>query len=200
MLDTHTIGWRARHMRVTRFMIAVWLVLLLVLPAASASTLPGRVLRVVDGDTIVVIGPGNAQYRVNLAGLDAPELNQRYGLASKEHLLRHVAGRFVVVDWQKRDRHGDLVGRVWVSGQDLGLKQVRAGLGWYLRSYRQAPSESAAYARAEQQAKEAKRGLWAEPRPIPPWEWRAGLHSVAPTTKPSETTTSGTVPDGSGGR
>ena len=181
-------------------MIALWVGLSLVLPGVSAYTLPGRVLRVVDGDTIVILGPGNAQYRVNLAGLDAPELDQRYGLASKEHLLRHVAGRFVAVDWQMRDRHGDLIGRVSISGQDLGLKQVRAGLGWYLRSYRQAPSDRAAYARAEQQAREAGRGLWAEPRPIPPWEWRAGLHSVAPTTKPSETTTSPIAPDGSGRR
>ena len=148
-------------------------VLLWTLPA-SAATLPGRVLWVVDGDTITILGPGNAQYRVNLAGIDAPELDQRYGRTSKEHLTRRVAGRFVVVEWHKRDRYGGLVGKVLVSGKDVCLKQVAAGLAWYDRTYQryQNPGDRESYARVEEEAREAKRGLWADPEPMPPSKWR----------------------------
>ncbi len=155
------------------YMSCLLSVLLWTLPV-SAATFPGRVLWVVDGDTITVLGPGNAQYRVKLAGIDAPELDQRYGETSKEHLTRRVAGRFVVVEWQKWDRHGALVGKVLVSGEDVCLEQVAAGLAWYDRKHQrdQSPGDRKAYARVEEEASEAKRGLWADPEPLPPWEWR----------------------------
>ena len=151
---------------------AALLVLFWTLPVHTA-TLPARVLRVPDSDTVTVLAPGNAQYQVRLAGIDAPALTQRYGQAAREHLLRHIAGRFVLVNWQRRDEYGRIVGKVLLSGRDVGLRQIQAGLAWHDKRHQneQSPEERAAYARAEQEARDAKRGLWADSEPTPPWEW-----------------------------
>jgi endonuclease YncB( thermonuclease family) len=149
---------------------AVLLALLWALPAAAA-TLPGRVLWVTAGDTLTLLGPGNAQYRVRLAGIDAPELGQRYGQASEARLSRLVTGRFVVVSWQKRDRYGRIVGKVLLADEDVGLAHIDAGLAWHYKKYQdeQSLADRTAYAKAEEEAREARRGLRAEP--VPPWEW-----------------------------
>ncbi len=161
-----------------RFISAALLALIWTLPATGA-TLPGRVLWVTDGDTLVILGPSNAQHKVRLASIDAPELKQPYGDASKDHLSRRVAGRFVVVDWDKRDRYKRIVGKVLLGDQDVCLEQVRAGLAWHYKRYQgeQSPGDRLRYARAEEEAQEAKRGLWADADPISPWEWRRGRRS-----------------------
>ncbi len=156
--------------------ISMAMALVLWVLLAAGATLPGRVLWVTDGDTVVVLGPGNAQYRVRLAGIDAPELNQPYGQASKDHRSRRVAGRFVVVDWDKRDRYMSLVGNVLLGDRDVCLEQVRAGLAWHYKHYQgeQTRTDRLRYAGAEEEARGAERGLWADPNPVPPWEWRLG--------------------------
>ncbi len=58
----------------------VYLFFLLLLPITClADTLEGKVVRVVDGDTLVVLDSGNTQHRVRLAGIDTPERGQPYG-------------------------------------------------------------------------------------------------------------------------
>ena len=62
-----------------------------------------------------------------------------------------------------------------VDGHDVNLEQVRAGFAWWYREYakEQAADEREVYELAEKAARETKRGLWAESKPVPPWEWRA---------------------------
>lgn len=137
-------------------------------------------LRVTDGDTLVVLGPGNAQHKVRLAGIDAPELDQRYGPASKDHLSRRVAGRFVVMDWDKRDRYKRVVGKVLLGYLAVWLDQARTGLTWHDKRYQdeQTPSDRLRYAEAEQEAQDARRGLWADSDPFPSCEWRSGTKAA----------------------
>lgn len=152
--------------------LAGWL---LVLPAlASAETLAGRVVGVTDGDTITVLGAGNVQERIRLAGIDAPEKKQPFGQASKLSLSNLVYDRLVTVEWRKRDRYRRIVGQVFVGGRDAGLEQIRAGMAWHYLKYQseQAPDDRTRYAGAEVEAKGARRGLWRDPDPIPPWDWR----------------------------
>jgi len=156
-----------------RLTSALLLALLWVLPAPAA-TLTGRVVRVVDGDTLVLLSEGGAQHRTRLAGIDAPERGQPYGHKSTEHLSQLVAGRFVVVDWQNRDGCGRIVGKVLLAGEDVCLEQVEAGLAWHYKHYQheQAPRDRELYSKAEDEAREAQRGLWADPDAVPPWKWR----------------------------
>ena len=140
----------------------------------QADTLTGRVVRVTDGDTIVVLDSANAQHKIRLTGIDAPEKKQAFGTKSKEHLSDAVAGKFVVVDYSKRDRYERILGKVLLSDKDMNLGQIEAGLAWHYKQYQkdQAPADRKLYSEAEVEAREAKRGLWHDPEPVPPWEYR----------------------------
>ncbi len=153
--------------------LAVALALLYAL-TAGAEELTGKVVRVADGDTITVLGPGNKQHKVRLGGIDAPEKGQPFGNASRESLASMVAGRNVAVRWHKRDRYGRLVGQVIVDSHDVGLVQLERGMAWHYKAYEreQRPEDARGYAQAEFGAKSARRGLWADDKPVPPWEWR----------------------------
>jgi endonuclease YncB( thermonuclease family) len=142
--------------------------------ALQADTLTGRVVRVTDGDTIVVLDSGNAQHKIRLTGIDAPERKQAFGTKSKEHLSDSVAGKFVVVDYNKRDRYERILGKVLLNDEDMNLEQVRAGMAWHYKKYQkeQSPEDCALYSDAEIEAREARRGLWHDPAPVPPWEYR----------------------------
>ena len=154
--------------------ITLLLALLITHCLAQAGTLTGRVVRVTDGDTIVVLGLDNAQHKIRLTGIDAPERGQAFGTKSKEHLSDSVAGKFVVVEYEKRDRYERILGKVLLSGKEMNLGQVRAGLAWHYKKYQneQSPSDRKLYSQAEIEAREARRGLWYDPEPVPPWEYR----------------------------
>ena len=154
--------------------IALFILLYFTHAILQADTLTGRVVRVTDGDTIVVLDSANAQHKIRLQGIDAPERKQAFGTKSKEHLSDSVAGKFVVVDYDKRDRYERILGKVLLSDEDMNLEQIRAGLAWHYKKYQkdQAPSDRELYSDAEVEAREAKRGLWYDSEPAPPWEYR----------------------------
>jgi len=78
------------------------------------------------------------------------------------------------VKWDKRDRYGRIVGFVIVGGLDVNLVQVKAGMAWFYRYYQKELSREnrKLYAKAEDQARSERRGLWQDKNPMPPWEWR----------------------------
>ncbi len=145
------------------------------IPHLLAATLTGRTVRVTDGDTIVILSEGNIQHKIRLQGIDAPERGQSYGTKSKEHLSESVAGRFVVVEYDKKDRYGRIIGKVLVGGQDACLSQISAGFAWHYKKYQKEQTESdrLLYSEMENKAHEAKRGLWQDSHAMPPWEYRA---------------------------
>ena len=127
-----------------------------------------------DGDTVTVLDAMQAQHRVRLAGIDAPEKAQPYGDASKRHLSRLVFGESVRVEYEKQDRYGRIVGKVLQGGRDAGLEQLRAGLAWHYKQYEreQSSADRGAYAQLEREAQRTQAGLWRDPAPVPPWTWR----------------------------
>ena len=153
--------------------------LVFTLPLAQAGTLIGRVVRVTDGDTIVVLDANNAQHKIRLQGIDAPERKQAYGTKSKDHLSASVAGKFVVVEYEKRDYYKRILGKVMLSGEDMNLEQVKAGLAWHYKKYQneQAATDRVKYSDAELDAREHGRGLWADQDPVSPWEFRKAKRS-----------------------
>jgi endonuclease YncB( thermonuclease family) len=162
------------------------LLALLLLPLATAAeTLAGRVVKIVDGDTVYVLDADQEQHKIRLEGIDAPERGQPFGTKSKERMADRVAGREVEVDWYKEDRWGRLIRTVWVATPecrqvtcpktlDAGLALITAGLAWYFKRYahEQSEEERERYAFAEEEARARKVGLWRDPNPVPPWEWR----------------------------
>ena len=158
----------------TNSKFAVFLLLFLSLPLAQAETLTGRVVRITDGDTIVVLDDSKAQHKIRLQGIDAPERGQAYGTKSKEHLSGLVAGKTVVVDYSKYDRYQRILGKVLVSGEDVNLEQVEAGMAWHYKKYQgeQSPSDRVKYSDAERAARRLRLGLWQDSNPVPPWDYR----------------------------
>ena len=142
--------------------------------AVNAATLTGRVVGVHDGDTITVLDAAKTQHKIRLSGIDAPELKQAFGTRSKIALSEMVYGKQVKVDWDKLDRYGRTIGVIFVDGRDANLAQVRAGMAWWYRQYakEQTRENRQLYELGENDARNAKRGLWADSTPVPPWEWR----------------------------
>lgn len=152
--------------------------------------LTGRVVRVTDGDTIVVLvealragadEPGPREVKVRLAGIDAPEKKQDYGSAARKALADKAMGRSVTVREQGRDRYGRTIGVVSIDGgasergEEINRWLVEQGWAWRYARY----SDSAELAALEQEARAAKRGLWAGANPVAPWEWRKNSGQVS---------------------
>lgn len=139
-----------------------------------ADTLHGRVVGISDGDTVTVLDASNTQAKIRLMGIDAPEKKQAFGQKSKENLSALIYGKQVTVEYTKKDRYGRNVGKILVEGVDANLEQVKAGLAWHYKKYQkeQPPADRSTYSDAEEQARAAHNGLWADPAPIPPWEFR----------------------------
>ena len=149
---------------------------LLMAGLACAETISGKVVGVMDGDTIEVLDVTKTLRRIRLGGIDAPEKVQPFGARSKQHLSDQVFGKQVEVQSNKTDKYGRTVGKVMVGGKDVNLEQVRSGLAWHYKKYQkeQSATDQSAYADAETSARSMKSGLWNDPKPMPPWEWRHG--------------------------
>ena len=154
--------------------ISLALSFLLSIGTVTAETLQGRVVGVMDGDTVKVLDAANTQWKIRLVGIDAPEKNQAFGTKSKEHLSDLVYNKQVTIEYSKKDRYGRTLGKILVDGIDANLEQVKAGLAWHYKQYakEQTPDDQSLYSSAETQAKSAKRGLWVDAYPTPPWEFR----------------------------
>jgi endonuclease YncB( thermonuclease family) len=146
-------------------------------PTANApgqQTLSGRVVRIADGDTITVLDASNTQHRIRLQGIDAPESKQDFGTQSKKKLSGLIFGKDVEVVYEKTDQYGRLVGKILLEGRDINLEQVRSGMAWHYKEYEreQATEDRELYARAEDEARRARRGLWGDTNPVEPSEFR----------------------------
>lgn len=132
--------------------------------------IPGRVVGIIDGDTVDVLLFGNQQERVRLQFIDAPEEGQPYGDRAKLSLANLVYEKPVRVIEAGRDLSDRIIGRVTLmdSGRDVGEQMVRDGLAWWYKP----GAPNASIIAAENAARGATKGLWADSGAIAPWEWR----------------------------
>ncbi len=140
----------------------------------TAAAIEGKVVSVADGDTITVQDSNNIQRKIRLAGIDAPEKRQPFGKRSKQSLGDLVLSKTVTVDSDKLDRYGRNVGKVLVDGVDANLEQVKRGMAWHYKAYEREQDviDRQEYSDAESESKAARRGLWADAEPVPPWVFR----------------------------
>src|SRR6478672_51941 len=131
--------------------------------------LNGRVTHVVDGDTLDVIVQeqshpcANPRHRcTRTCTTIRPSLQQ-------SHSSQFGCGEAAQIDGNKHDRMARMLAYVRCNGTDAGAEQVRRGMTWNFVRY--TPADSPLYA-IEQEARAARRGLWATLQPVPPWEWR----------------------------
>jgi endonuclease YncB( thermonuclease family) len=138
------------------------------------------VVGVADGDTLTLLDEQRQQHRIRLDGIDAPERSQPFGQRARQSLASLAHGREALAECPKTDKYGRSVCRVTVDGVDVGLEQVRRGLAWHYVRYarEQSPEARVAYARAEQQARGDRSGLWSYRDPTPPWDYRRAARPV----------------------
>lgn len=143
--------------------------------SSFANNLVGKVTRVIDGDTIEVktlpekILVYEIPIRVRLINIDAPEKKQPFGRWSTNQLKALLAGQSVTVSYTQTDRYGRVLGRVvTANGTEANRQQVLNGAAWVYDRYNTDNSLPA----LQREAQTQKRGLWADPNPVPPWEWR----------------------------
>jgi endonuclease YncB( thermonuclease family) len=155
---------------------ALGLALLLVLGAqARAGEFMGRVVSVVDGDTIGVLHNGQIE-RVRLEGIDCPESNQTYGPEATQATTLYCLNNDVTVQVTGQDRYGRTLGVVLLpDGSSLNAHLLSDGMAWHFKKYNSDP----ALASLETKARNAHTGLWSEPNPQPPWEFSHGGAKIA---------------------
>ena len=126
------------------------------------------VIGVADGDTLTVLCNGNKQLKIRLSEIDAPEKRQPFGNRSMQSLSGMCLQKKAKIKPQTKDRYGRTVARVICDGIDANEEQVKRGMAWvydkYVRDRNLYPIQD--------KARASKIGLWADNKPIKPWEYR----------------------------
>lgn len=147
--------------------VALALVIFFFFPRAAYADITGQVINIADGDNLVVV-IDKQWVRVRIAGIDAPEKNQPFGTDAKQSLSELCFWEQVTVIPKGKDQYGRMLAKVRCGDFDAGEEQVKRGLAWVYNRYMKDPSLNP----LQEEAKVAKRGLWADPQARPPWKWR----------------------------
>ena len=151
-------------------LILVHAVLLLCLTCAPAhADFSGPVVSVLDGDTLEVLHDQHPE-RIRLSGIDCPEKGQAFGQKAKHAASALAFGKDVTIQAHGHDKYQRTIGKMILpDGTNLNQELVKQGWCWWYRKY--APGDTVLEG-LEHEAREARRGLWVDSVPIPPWEWR----------------------------
>lgn len=131
----------------------------------------GKCISVTDGDTLKVLLSDKSRLTVRLEGIDAPESKQDHGDKAKRALAALVMSKEITVRKTSEDRYGRTLGYIVADDVDVNAKLVEDGWAWHYSEYNCEDRFDA----LEKSARDARRGLWAHERPIPPWEYRSRI-------------------------
>jgi micrococcal nuclease len=135
----------------------------------AQSTLHGKVVRILDGDTYEILNNGNTTYKIRMTDIDAPEKSQDFGQRSKQTLAALIFGKEVKVVYDKLDRNKRILGHTYLNGTYINLVMVQKGMAWHFKKY----SSDQTFAQAEQFARNQKIGIWSKSNAIAPWDYRS---------------------------
>jgi len=161
------------------FAILITVTCLLTGTAAAAQTVVGMVRAVYDGDTILLATQRQSRLKIRLYGVDAPETGkggqpgQRFAGVARRTLMYKLMGRQVSAEIRETDQYNRAVAVIRYQGRDINAEMIAEGMAWAYRRYLQAPYASE-YLAAENTARNRRQGLWRDPKPVPPWEFRLG--------------------------
>jgi len=136
---------------------------------AQKTEFTAMVTGVTEGD-IIRVNHGGKETKIRLWGIDCPEMNQTFGPQAKKFTGDLTAGQTVTLKVLEVDRFKRQVAFVILpDGRNLNHEILKAGFGWWFVRY---AKDEKVLEQLESEAKTAKRGLWAQPYPTPPWEHR----------------------------
>lgn len=142
----------------------------------AVNDIKGKVVSVIDGNTVEVQSDSKDQYKVVLSGIDCPELEQQYGAEAKKYLEKLVLKQTVTLQVKGKDRFGNYVAVLLLNGDDdPRIELLKQGLAW---TSEKSPNPDLEPYRSWAQQK--KKGLWQEENPTPPWIYRRQQTMAAP--------------------
>ena len=176
-------------MRSIAFAFSIFIATLICCPWVHASPSPGKVEKVIDGDTLKLADETDPKGKVwifGIRGIAAPALEQPFGKQAHERLKELIEGKAIILNGPTPRAYKD--GRALFfrtgKGESLALLMISEGLAWVVEAeledthrkptdIKKVNPQTEAWLKAEREAREAKRGLWADKDPVRPWEWRA---------------------------
>lgn len=135
---------------------------------ASPDGISGKVIAVIDGNTIEFQSSDNETFKFVLSGIDAPELNQEYGDEAKKLLEKLLNEEEAIIVIEGKDRLGNRVGSLtYKKDRDPRLELLEKGLAWTAEK-----NPKPEFELLKEAAKSHEKGLWEQPDPTPPWTFR----------------------------
>ena len=152
-------------MKKTGLMLVGVMVSLLV---CANDEISGRVVAVIDGNTIELLGEDHETYKIMLHGIDCPELAQAYGESAKQHLEKLVLDKSVTVQLKGKDRWGVRLGVISIENTlDPRHLLLAEGLAWTSEV-----NPNPDFEIMKEEAREKGKGLWKADSPVAPWIFR----------------------------
>ncbi|KAF0236684.1 MAG: hypothetical protein FD181_2588 [Prolixibacteraceae bacterium] len=142
--------------------------LLILLSLTLSTTFTGKVIKITDGDTIVVLTDDKEQIKIRLEGIDCPESSQDFGTKAKQATSELCFGKQVKIIKSGEDKYGRTLGYVLVGDVNVNEELLRLGMDWHYKQY----NKDEELAKIEMQARTKKVGLWSQPNPVAPWDFR----------------------------
>lgn len=171
------------------------LLLVLIPSVGGASSFSGHVVGVIDSDIFDVQHERGIE-RVRLNGIDAPEKGQAFWRQAQQYVEDLAVGQHVIVETTGKDKYERTIGDVFLfDGRHLNKELVKAGLAWWFCR----PSSDAELRQLEDDARDAKRGLWLDPNPVPPWVFRKLQRNPVPSESDDDCRSSSPRPIGLSG-
>ena len=136
----------------------------------------GKVVDVVDGNTLLVIDDYQDTISVILKSVDCPELNQEMGEAARTYTAKYSLGLTVGVELFGKDRFGNDIANITINNTDLSKSLLKAGLAWYCHKNK----GDVALQALEKSSRSKKIGIWKAENPIEPWIFRRQQSMLTP--------------------
>jgi len=136
----------------------------------NPNLIAGHVTGITDGDTFTLLTKEKNQIKIRLYGIDCPEKKQDFGQAAKQELSILIFNKDVLARKKDIDRYGRTVAIVYDKNNTcINEVMLESGLAWHYLKYDTNP----AWEQMQNEARKNKTGLWVQPNPVAPWEWRA---------------------------
>lgn len=134
---------------------------------AANEKLFGKIVKVSDGDTVILLDSNKQQHKIRLNGIDSPERGQDYGTKATEFTRNLCAGKYVKVEIIGYDQYKRVLGVVYVDDINVNEALLKEGLAWRYKH-----NDSEHYRTLESEARKKKLNIWSMKNPVAPWDFR----------------------------